>query len=113
MPIDYKIIGKRIQEQRKISKLTQEELAEQLDISASYQSRLERGATKISLETLVRIAEHLNISPGLLITGAVNTEVSYLCSDLNDIIKTASPDKIKLIYEVAAVIARNQADDIL
>ena len=107
MPIDYKIIGKRIKDQRKNLKLTQEDLAEKLELSASYQSRLERGATKISLETLVRIAEHLNVSPSLLLTGAVNTDASYLCDELNEIIKTMSSDKIKLVYEIATVIALN------
>jgi len=61
MPIDYKVIGSRIKQERKSSKFSQESLAERLDISSSFQSRMERGATKISLDMLGRISEALNI----------------------------------------------------
>ena len=74
-------------------------------ISASYQSRLERGATKISLELLVKIAEHLSLSPGVLINGAVDTEHSYLSNKLVDIMKNMDAEKTRLVYEIAAVIA--------
>jgi len=107
MPIDYKIMGKRIKQQRKIAKITQEELAEKLNISASYQSRLERGATKISLELLVKIAEHLKVSPGLLINGAVDTGHSYLSNELDGIMKNMDAEKTRLVYEIATVIARS------
>lgn len=50
MSVDYKMIGKRIKSSRKQLKMTQEELAEKLDISSSFESRMERGATKISLK---------------------------------------------------------------
>lgn len=56
--IDYKLIGNRIKEKRKANRMTQEKLAEYLGVSVGYISQLERGITKISLDTLSKIADH-------------------------------------------------------
>ena len=107
MPIDYKIIGKRIKRYRKQAGLTQETLAEKLDISVSFQSRLERGATKISLEKLVQTSEHINVSVSQLITGAKESSDDYLNEDIIRITKDFDAEKMKLLFEIAAVIAKN------
>ena len=106
MPIDYRIIGKRIKECRKQAKLSQESLAEKLNISVSFQSRLERGATKISFEKLVLTAQHLNIPVNYLISGIQESSEDYLNADLYQITKEFPPDKMKLILEIAEVIAK-------
>ena len=50
--IDYILIGKRIKAARKALGMTQEKLAEELDVSIGYISQVERGVTKISLDLL-------------------------------------------------------------
>ena len=57
-----KIIGKRIQEIRKSKGMTQEELAEAIEISPHYLSALERGIYNIKLETLVKMLNILECS---------------------------------------------------
>lgn len=52
----YLEIGKRIREQRKAGGLTQEKLAERLNTTMQYISRLERAENKVSIEYLYRIA---------------------------------------------------------
>lgn len=47
-----KSVGKRIQEHRKAKDLTQDKLAEMIDVSPNYLSALERGMYNISLELL-------------------------------------------------------------
>ena len=56
MKVDFKMIGKRIRRQRKKSKLTQEQLAEKIERSASFVGHIERGTRKMSIETLCEIA---------------------------------------------------------
>ena len=41
MAVDFKLIGKRIQDKRKGLKKTQEDLAEYLDVSVGYVSNME------------------------------------------------------------------------
>ncbi|MBE5871720.1 MAG: helix-turn-helix transcriptional regulator [Lachnospiraceae bacterium] len=60
MAVNFQIIGNRIQQKRKSLNLTQEQLAEKLDVSTGYISQLERGVTKINLDILCQISELLN-----------------------------------------------------
>ena len=56
-----KLLGKRIKELRKKSKLTQEDLAEMVDIETSTLSGIESGRHFPSLFTLEKIASSLNL----------------------------------------------------
>lgn len=56
-----KLLGKRIKELRKKSKLTQEDLAEMVDIETSTLSGIESGRHFPSLFTLEKIAKSLNL----------------------------------------------------
>ena len=49
--------------------ITQEEFAEEIDVSPSYYQKLERGVRTCSLDILVSIAENLNVSTDYLLTG--------------------------------------------
>lgn len=59
MSVDFKIIGNRIKTRRKELRKTQEDLAADLYVSPGYISQIERGSTKINLETLSEIADFL------------------------------------------------------
>lgn len=100
MNIDYKIIGKRIKQARMNKHKTQEDLAEYLEVSNSYVSRIERGTTKISLELLVKVCNHLDIEPSYVLTGSVSSSNDYLRNDIVNMLKDCSSEKIKLIVEV-------------
>lgn len=60
--IDYIRIGEKIRKARIEAELSQEQLAEQCDISLSFLGHIERGSRKMSLETLVSISNALNLS---------------------------------------------------
>ncbi|OOF47097.1 transcriptional regulator [Rodentibacter trehalosifermentans] len=51
-----------IRTMREMNKLTQEEMAEKLNISVNGYSKIERGITKLSLEKLEQIANIFNIN---------------------------------------------------
>ena len=108
MAIDYKIIGNRIKKERKQSKLSQEELAEILDISSSFQSRMERGATKISLDMLDRISEALHISLSLLVTGVTDSSKYFLDDELSLIVNDFNPNERRLLLDIAKSIKQNR-----
>lgn len=61
MPEDYVIIGSRVRRRRKELGLTQEQLAEMAAISTPFLGHIERGTRKCSVETLVHIAEALDV----------------------------------------------------
>ena len=50
MALDYTIIGERLKKARLDKNLTQEQLAEQIDVSIAFLSRVERGSSHINLK---------------------------------------------------------------
>lgn len=60
---DTTIHGERIEELRKVQKITQEELAKRIGISKSQLSRIENGETKtLSSNLLIRLADEFDVS---------------------------------------------------
>lgn len=66
MALDYTIIGERLKKARLEKNLTQEQLAEQIDVSIAFLSRVERGSSHINLKRLTQICNILGISEGLI-----------------------------------------------
>lgn len=82
MGIDYPIIGQRIQRLRRQRGITQEQLAEKLGVTVGYISQLERGVTKISLDTLGRICAALRGDMAAILSGASPEQASYRQDEL-------------------------------
>ncbi|MCM1264117.1 MAG: helix-turn-helix domain-containing protein [Butyrivibrio sp.] len=62
-------IGIRIKSARENMGLTQEELAEKIDLSTQFISTIERGAAGASLGTIISLCETLNVSSEWLLCG--------------------------------------------
>ena len=67
MAPDYTVIGRRIREARVEQNLRQEELADKMNISVAYMSRVETGKGHLNLNRLTQSAEILKVSPRLSI----------------------------------------------
>jgi len=105
MALNYGIIGMRLKQARMDKKITQKKLAEVLDVSVAYISRVERGSTTINLKRLSELCNLLGVSEGEILNGASSDSESYLSSAFSDLLKSCPADKIDLIYNVAKVIA--------
>jgi transcriptional regulator with XRE-family HTH domain len=62
-------IGLRVVERRQALDLSQKDLAEKLDIAAPTVSRIEHGQQNITIRTLCKVAEALEMTPAELFTG--------------------------------------------
>lgn len=107
MAIDYNIIGERLKKARLAKGLTQENLAEDLNISIAYLSRIETGTTKINLKRLSEICKLLDISEAKILSGVSDDSQNYLNDDLNNLLKNCSPEKQRLIYKIANIISES------
>ncbi len=105
MYIDYKQIGLRIKQARKGNGFTQEYLAEQLSVSVGYVSQLERGVTKISLDTLAEIASILGFELTFFLDGVTVRQDTYLQQELQTIFTKLSPDRKRILLEIAEVLS--------
>lgn len=104
MAIDYSVIGERLKRARKEKHLTQEQLAEQIDVSIAFLSRIERGSSQINLKRLSQICEILDVTEGDILNGASSKSNQYLDFEFANLLKNCSSDKHKLIYDIAKVI---------
>ena len=68
--IDLKSIGERISNQRKLMGMTQERLAEKMDVSIQMISNLERGVKAIKIDNLVKLSCILNVTTDYILTGS-------------------------------------------
>lgn len=100
--INYKEMGKRIKEGRNKVGITQEKLAEKIDVSPSYISEIERGSSICSLAVLVNIADILNLNLDSVING-INTDNAdtYFSEILNNIPKKNQELYINICKNVA------------
>ena len=107
MALDYSVIGQRIKQARLAKNLTQEDLAEQIDISVAFLSRVERGNSHINLKRLNQLCRLLDVSEGYILNGSSDSSHFYLSSEFTNTLNKASPEKQKLIYKIAKVIVDN------
>ena len=107
--IDYRVIGRRIQKGRTNLGLTQEALAEKVQVSPNYLSKIETGKEKPNLEMLGKISVAADVSLSTLLTGVVE-ERQYLQCDIADILASCSPEKMRLIYDVILCIVQYPDD---
>lgn len=100
MDIDYKAIGKRIRMARIQQDIKQEALAEMADLSASHMSNIETGRTKLSLPTLITIANALNASMDeLLCDNVVNTK-PVLEQNAHALLDNSTPFEARVMVSV-------------
>ena len=111
MAIDYSVIGSRIKQARLAKNMTQEDLADKIDISVAFLSRVERGNSHINLKRLNQLCDLLDVSEGYLLNGASSSSENYLDKEFTDLIKSVSPEKQKLIYNVAKAIAETDIEE--
>lgn len=99
--MDYINLGKRIREERLKLNLTQEQLAEYVEISASYIGQIERGERNLTLDTLVRIANRLKVSIDYLLKDSV------VLDDDNII------NQIKQLFDGKSALHKQMAIDVI
>ena len=105
MALDYNVIGQRIKKARLERELTQEKLAEKLDVSIAFLSRVERGNSRISLKRLNQVCDVLGVTEGDILNGVSENSKNYLSTEFNELLTNVTPDKQKLIYKIAKIIS--------
>ena len=93
-----KLLGKRIKEIRKNVGLTQEKLAELIDIETTTLSGIESGRHYPSLPTLEKIAKNLNVSLMNLFDFDHLNNLDNMREDIKNKLDDLSSDKISFIY---------------
>lgn len=103
--LDFKAIGLKIKERRLSQGITQEYIANQLDVNPSHISNIECGRANPSLTALVKIANILQCSVDYFIGGEYTYVVDHakekaLDDEIMDKIKYCNADKKSRILKM-------------
>jgi len=103
--MDQKKIGSFLKELRKTKNITQEQLAEQLNVSGRTVSRWETGSNMPDISLLVEISELFDVSISEIINGErksenMNSEVKEVAQSMSDY---AAHEKESIIKEIRSL----------
>lgn len=84
--MDLKQIGARIKLARKEKGLSQEKLSELVYVTSHYIYEIERGSKTMSIETLIGIAQQLEVSTDYLLFGSCpnTSEINAILSEMSE-----------------------------
>ena len=104
MELDYKAIGKRIKIACIKADLTQERLAEMVEISPTHMSNIETGTTRVSLTAIVSLANALSVTvDDLLCDSVVKAKVQFE-KDIAGILADCDEYEIRMIKDMTKAL---------
>ena len=109
--MNYKDLGRRIRMLRQKQQLTQERMAEEIDMSSSFLGHIERGTRIASLETLVKICNVLDANPGFLLAASLTCDTAYTPTGLTPEAKEKLCTLLFLAHEVVMNTPTDPAQD--
>ena len=104
MSVNYFLLGRRIRETRIALRITQSELAEMTDLSEQYISNIECARRKLSLPSLIRIADALGVTADSLLAGNLSHNPSEYNSEIIKIFSECSPQERRFLYELMSAV---------
>ncbi len=102
MELDYKSIGKRVKISRIRAELTQEKLAEIVDLSPTHLSNIETGTTRVSLQTIVSIANALDVTTDDLLCDSVAHARPQLEKDFAALLEDCDDRELRILRDLTA-----------
>ena len=98
-------IGRKIRICRDEKGIKQETLAEMVDISVSYMGAIERGEKLPKLDVFIRIANALDVSSDILLSGVLSVENKIVASELSQLLATLPrSEQLRILTVVKAMI---------
>ncbi|MBQ3192590.1 MAG: helix-turn-helix transcriptional regulator [Oscillospiraceae bacterium] len=102
--MDYYQIGQKIRKIRKAHGLSQEELAERINISTTHMSHIETGNTKLSLPVFVEIASALEVCTDDLLADNSSFTVNSSMEELSVILSQCNAQQARIIVDVVKAV---------
>ena len=98
--MDYYKIGQRVRHIRRAQGLSQEELAEKVDISTTHMSHIETGNTKLSLPVLVGLAEALEVHCDDLLCDEATIRTGDIVQQVSALLEGCSAQQARVLLDV-------------
>ena len=106
MKTDYILIGERIKFWRQQRSLTQEQLAEMVELTPGFISLIETGKKHASLETLLSICRALNITTNDLLVGNQINSASDYNTEFSELTVKLNESERHLVFEITKTVCK-------
>ena len=104
MELDYRAIGKRIKIARIKADLTQERLAEAVEISPTHLSNIETGTTRVSLTAIVNLSNALSVTVDDLLCDSVIQAKPQFEKDIAALLEDCDEYEIRMVRDMAQAL---------
>ena len=111
MELDYKAIGKRIKVARIRMEITQEQLADKVSVSPTHLSNIETGSTRVSLTTIVKVANALNVTVDDLLCDNLVKARPQFERDMQSLLDDCNDHEVRIAYKVAKAAVEDVRSD--
>lgn len=111
MNVDYKALGKRIKIARIRKGVTQEFVAEKIDVTPSHMSNIETAKTKLSLPVLINIANALSVTVDELLCDNVLSSKIIFEGEAKEIFNDCDEYETRMLVNVLKYIKQAMRED--
>ena len=111
MTLDYIALGNNIRKVRKASGITQEKLAEYVDVSTVFISQIENAARKASLETIYKISCVLETPIDDFLVGSEGNVLPKIIAELILLLGNRTDIEIGFILDIVKSVLVNLHDE--
>lgn len=101
------VIGNKFKKARLEKKLTQEFVAEKINISADLLRNIENGRNIGSMPTLLNLCNFLEITPDMIFDPLITTKKDTLDTRLTEYISSISKEDIEILKNIIIHIDKN------
>lgn len=98
--IDLKVMGKRIKDGRLKVGLSQEKLAEMVNLSVPHLSKVENGHKSLSLDVAVKIANVIDVSIDFLVREAMDDAMKTFNAEVNCIVEDCTEEELSRLLKL-------------
>jgi len=102
--MDYHLLGARLRQERLNQDLTQEKLAEKIDVSHAYIGQIERGERSLTLDTLIRLANQLGVTVDDLLQESIEKSNEYYVNKIRQIVLKRSEKEQQMALEMVTLM---------
>lgn len=102
--MDYGLLGARLRQERLKRDLTQEKLAEKVEVSHAYIGQIERGERTLTLDTLVRLANQLGVTVDDLLQESIERGNEHYVNKLAQLMLNRSEKEQQMAFEMVALM---------
>ena len=110
--MDFKeFLGKRIREERLKMNLTQEKLAESIDVTDAFIGQIERGERSLSIDTLIKISKRLNVTIDYLLKDSIGLNNDSFVNQINQLMNGRNIKQKQMALDVIKVMFSHLDDN--